>query len=693
MKRFTLVWALIMSLSVGESVATDFDSFDFLETNVSSVAKMSQPIKKAPGAVTVITEKQIKQLGIKSIAEAMRLVPGFHVDFSSPFTYVNRGANFPTARRLQVLIDGVSEVNPLVGVINWENFPVALERIESIEVVRSQSSAAHGANAFFGTINIVTKHPDDIKGAELRVAGSKKERTVYGGGGFVAGNTTIAMDYKHHNANRFDEFADGRPNRHDDMRVKKINVTTHTKIDSDQSIILKLGAVRSDMEHQLSQTEPFGTELPIVELDSNVASLRFLKSTKNHEFEAKVYFYEKDWQHEWDFCAPKLFYVPGLGDLYRDNSALVLAALGGAALPSATTDEMIRLGGIFTEIAGDPTSGDTVCGEINVDYRYKTYAGSISDVWSITEKLRASSSFQLDYRWMESETYNDGVTSIQKSKFFTNVEYLPFDNLTLNVGFMAESLGYDLGNPEISPRIGANLHINDSNTLKLVYSMGSRLIDGIEIIESNQVPVHFNFEVYGSTRQSPFLGYFPLYNNKDHVERIESTEVIHYVKAGDWMLETRVFLEELDNILNYQDQSGSSITALDRKGGEFTVRYKVSDIDVRFAGHYLDSDSKDKIFFDDYHAYGGSAYVAKTWGDITGSLSYYGTSAIDYSSYDRTDARIAKVFTLETAQVELSGMLSRHREVYVRALDYGGLIDGGKRDSVNEVTLEVRFTL
>lgn len=48
---------------------------------------------------------------------------------------------------------------------------VMLEDIERIEVLRGSNSAAYGANAMFGVINIITRHGQDTRGGEVSITG------------------------------------------------------------------------------------------------------------------------------------------------------------------------------------------------------------------------------------------------------------------------------------------------------------------------------------------------------------------------------------------------------------------------------------------------------------------------------------------------------------------------------------------
>src|ERR1039458_2418181 len=48
-------------------------------------------------------------------------------------------------------------------------FPIDVDLIERVEVIRGPSSSIYGTNAFFAVINVVTKRPKDTK--ELQASG------------------------------------------------------------------------------------------------------------------------------------------------------------------------------------------------------------------------------------------------------------------------------------------------------------------------------------------------------------------------------------------------------------------------------------------------------------------------------------------------------------------------------------------
>ena len=107
--------------------------------------------------LTVITREQIEALPAHSIADVLRLVSsvdvrargsrGVQTDFAV------RGANFG---QMLVLVDGIRLNDAQSGHHNGD-IPVALDDVERIEILHGPGSALFGADAFGGTVNVITR--------------------------------------------------------------------------------------------------------------------------------------------------------------------------------------------------------------------------------------------------------------------------------------------------------------------------------------------------------------------------------------------------------------------------------------------------------------------------------------------------------------------------------------------------------
>lgn len=147
----------------------DFFS-DQLPQQVLSVTRLAQPLADAPGAVTVLDRQTLRRSGARTVTEALRLVPGYMVAGYN-------GANLMAAYhapldeygvRSLILVDGRSLYSPsFVGGGFRALNALPIEEVERIEVLRGTNSAAFGAHALFGVINVVTRHTLDTLGQAL----------------------------------------------------------------------------------------------------------------------------------------------------------------------------------------------------------------------------------------------------------------------------------------------------------------------------------------------------------------------------------------------------------------------------------------------------------------------------------------------------------------------------------------------
>ena len=159
----------VPSVAQPSGEASERDFLDELPV-VLSASRLVQPLADAPGAVTIIGRDLIKASGAREIVDLFRLVPGFQVGmaYGSAPVVAYHGLADEYSRHMQVLVDGRSVYSPyFLGSITWNSLRLSLDDIERIEVLRGSNSAAYGANAFMGVINIVTRHPSQSQGAYL----------------------------------------------------------------------------------------------------------------------------------------------------------------------------------------------------------------------------------------------------------------------------------------------------------------------------------------------------------------------------------------------------------------------------------------------------------------------------------------------------------------------------------------------
>src|SRR6476619_5058020 len=132
-----------------------------MSTRVTSVAGRPKSRFSTPAALTVITAEDVRRNGFRSVAEALRLVPGMFVGQvnSSSWVVGARGltGSSLTATRYLVLIDGRLVYDPLISTTFWDVVDVPLADLDRIEVIRGPGSTLWGVNAMNGVVNIITR--------------------------------------------------------------------------------------------------------------------------------------------------------------------------------------------------------------------------------------------------------------------------------------------------------------------------------------------------------------------------------------------------------------------------------------------------------------------------------------------------------------------------------------------------------
>lgn len=118
-------------------------------------------VTRYPGARTLITSEEIRQSGARTVEDVLRRVPGVQVfDETGVGILPNigvRGLNPLRSERALVLVNGIPVApGPYTGT-GLSLFPVTLESIDRIDVVRGGAAVHFGPNNIGGVINIITK--------------------------------------------------------------------------------------------------------------------------------------------------------------------------------------------------------------------------------------------------------------------------------------------------------------------------------------------------------------------------------------------------------------------------------------------------------------------------------------------------------------------------------------------------------
>ena len=137
-------------------------------------------------ATTVITAEDIASLGIETLTEALRLVPGVLVQDNAMKARISiRGTgSFPYSARVRFMIDGIPINDPANGAL--PGFPgdhiLPIDQIERIEVGKGPLGAI-GAGSIWGVVNIVSRRiaPIEPAAADQTLGGAVRLRSTTNG--------------------------------------------------------------------------------------------------------------------------------------------------------------------------------------------------------------------------------------------------------------------------------------------------------------------------------------------------------------------------------------------------------------------------------------------------------------------------------------------------------------------------------
>ncbi len=204
MKRGLIVTALLLVTTTLHAQQTPppksdekelSDLMNVLQQETAVATKTRLNSDYVPGIVTVLEGDRLEALGIRTVWEALGLVPGINAvkdPFGSPLVVV-RGIDFPfNSGNIQILVNGVPLARADAG-ISGSSLLIPIEQVERIEVIRGPGSVIYGDFAFMGLVNIITRKDGD------RVYGRADNRVRGGGayGAWKSGSTTIAANLNH----------------------------------------------------------------------------------------------------------------------------------------------------------------------------------------------------------------------------------------------------------------------------------------------------------------------------------------------------------------------------------------------------------------------------------------------------------------------------------------------------------------
>ncbi len=187
----------------------------------------AQAVRTYSGSRSVVTEEQLHASGALNLEDALRTVPNVTVlDETGTGVLPNigvRGLNPLRSERIQVLQDGYPVAIGPYSNIGLSLFPITLQSVETIDVVRGGAAVHYGPNNVGGVLNFITRPIPAETSQTLKEAvtiaeesGNVLTDTYYRAGGFVTDKLGLQLQL---NALRGDGFRD-----HSDTEVNNLIV-------------------------------------------------------------------------------------------------------------------------------------------------------------------------------------------------------------------------------------------------------------------------------------------------------------------------------------------------------------------------------------------------------------------------------------------------------------------------------------
>lgn len=417
----TLLSPWVVAQSTARQGVSEQDFLDEMPV-VLSVSRLAQPLDETPGAVTVLDHNFIRMSGARDVADLLRLVPGFQTTTSfetdAPVASYH-GRNDDWANRIQVLVDGRSVYSGhLQGSAGLGLQTLAMDDIERIEILRGSNSAAYGARAFLGVVNIVSRDVRETSGPRVRFTGG--DNGVADAAASIGWGSTESA-YRLSADSRGDM---GLRSAYGVNRVSRVNVSAALSMDKGRELEMRAGSLGIDAGR--------GS----VGSAGNAERSRFLGAQ----------FVQADMHVPLGFDQDVQFTASHTENTHRDNFPYLSTAAG------------VNYYGIPIDFgAREVTQAMTLQHTARWSEQWRT-------VWGAElrrEAITSPSSF---------DARGSVISNFQR--LFGNAEWRLTPTVVLNSGAMLEQS--ELGGNTVSPRVMANWHVATGHTLRAGVSSAFR---------------------------------------------------------------------------------------------------------------------------------------------------------------------------------------------------------------------------
>jgi len=473
---------------------------------------LEQAPSRAPVAISSIDRDLIEASGARTIPEVLRLIPGIVVGHSvndfgdKPLLVVAyHGHSDQYSKQMNVLIDGRSIYDPLLGGVNWYNIPIVIDDIERIEVTRGPNASTYGSNSFMAVINIITRHAAEDQGHFAKVNAGNHD--IFDATYRYGGNNGD-LDYRVTLATVNDDGqdrADGA-NANDDVSSGLIDYRLDYQINTKNQLTYTGSYGRTDQQAEQTLRPETEIKKPQREIqDTNAHQLLRWDSTINKEqsFIVKYFF----------------------NYLEEEDAYTTLPIDASVISPGLTFDT-----------------------DIDASYTSQRHNLEFTHFIDPVRQLHLAWGLSGQYDKVESDYYFYPVGNNSRNTFrlYGSAVWDINSHNTIDLGVLFEKS--DGTDTDVSPRIAYLYHFNDSHTVRIGASQAVRTPFLFE--QSGQI---FDTALVTDLTDPDtiFENFVYVPENNLKTEKITSVELGYYGKflQKKLSLSTRVFQDMLDELL------------------------------------------------------------------------------------------------------------------------------------------------
>ncbi|MCK0132081.1 TonB-dependent receptor [Flavobacteriaceae bacterium F08102] len=169
-----------------------------LEDIVVTATKTPKRQTNTPIIVNVINSQTMSNVQACNLSDGLKFQPGLRVETDcQTCNYTQLRMNGLTGGYSQILINGRPIFSPLTGLYGMEQLPTNM--IDRIEVVRGGGSSLYGSSAIGGTVNVITKIPQnnnyELNYTYQNIDNQTNDHTVSGNATSVSENKNSGISF------------------------------------------------------------------------------------------------------------------------------------------------------------------------------------------------------------------------------------------------------------------------------------------------------------------------------------------------------------------------------------------------------------------------------------------------------------------------------------------------------------------